>query len=55
MPCRLLDELLEDSSQESEVEELVGAVFDEIGLELDSQVLFCLFTTSFHLLLFLHL
>lgn len=34
----LLDELLEDSSQESEVEELVGAVFDEIGLELNSQV-----------------
>eukprot|EP01127_Copromyxa_protea_P003073 TRINITY_DN12944_c0_g1_i1.p1 TRINITY_DN12944_c0_g1~~TRINITY_DN12944_c0_g1_i1.p1 ORF type:complete len:225 (-),score=65.86 TRINITY_DN12944_c0_g1_i1:66-740(-) len=34
----LLDELLEDSSEASEVEELVGAVFDEIGLELNSMM-----------------
>jgi len=34
----LLDELLEDSDGEEEAEELVNAVFDEIGLEMDAQM-----------------
>jgi len=34
----LLDELLEDSDDEEEAEELVNAVFDEIGLEIDAQM-----------------
>jgi len=34
----MLDELLDDSSQESEVEDLVNAVYDEIGLELNKNL-----------------
>lgn len=34
----MLDELLDDPSEESEVEELVNAVYDEIGLELNSNL-----------------
>lgn len=34
----MLDELMEDSSEEEEAEELVDAVLDEIGIELNSKV-----------------
>lgn len=35
----MLDELLEDSIEEEEADALVSAVFDEIGLDLQSQML----------------
>jgi hypothetical protein len=44
---RMLDELFDESSQESEVEDLVNAVYDEIGLELNTNVSLILLSVCF--------